>query len=284
MNNCLLTKLKGVVDNDNLEFFDSITFEVTSFDYGNFIQNAMNDVIFYGAADGTDLEIEILSDNATMHDWIDGSPTKRYHYSSSANYITVVFDIGTVNYDNPMKLRIYNLSKTKFKGSNIVYKNIDLNRLFSYKTSFTRLSVQNTDDTLNCDINKIPKDLIYLCLRNTTIKATTSQIAEFKNAIVYQHYDTNSLSGNIAELGNCDSISGIYTNGNSQLYGTIENLATVILNNPNADHNKSIAVAANYTNVTYNGEPFTYIGYLRFGTAMQNPTEEETSRNWQFGQ
>lgn len=254
-NNCLVTKLKEIVDNNNLEYLNAFTI----ISNGN---RSLNEGIrFYGDTSGKTIHLKIISGNGSFSDSTIVTETTLTLSTSDQTY-GYKTGTGIRSLDgNPVKVNIENLKdlSTIISGFDSA-ASLNLSRLFLYLPNikwFNELGNAQRNYALQLDsLDDIPASIIELTLSNVcTLSAeeNVSKLAKLVNATKIEIADTDKIVGNILALGELTNLT-LLSLAKQRLEGSLEEFAEaqITAGRPN---NTAITfrVYGGNNNVTYKG-------------------------------
>lgn len=119
-----------------------------------------------------------------------------------------------------------------------------------------------------------------LNLRNSGFYGSIDSFKDINTNLYGLIIESTAIEGDIKNLAKSIKLANLYSNG-SGIYGTVEELANGMV--ANGRNNGTLAIYGSDTGVTYNGNhiPADTGVSIRFGTSMENPTQEDTERGWQ---
>lgn len=267
MKNCLVTKLKGVVNNNNLNKFGYIKVDVMQFNelpdenankiYVKFNSDAVIEVV----GDGYIID----SGTQTKSITIPANTAKDVVVSYASNYSILIPKYSLVYFQAAIK-SIFKVNIYDFKYS------LELSKLFT--RSYSGYSVGDIEAFEN-----LPLDELSLATEDWTGKIT-GDIAKLPSTLV-----ATQISTNMGIYGVLSSIKSI-NNTDLQFYGTNVSGTIEDFGNAQVSSGRVSGDCLIITNdkVTYKGENLIagIAHHIRFGSSMVSPSSEETTQGWQF--
>jgi len=245
MGNCLVTKLKGIVDNDNLKKFGVLTLNIAEADSGG------NRLVISGQVTG---KARIIGNG---------------HFTNTGSTFDPSGDIGTeVNIpfqgwssNGNYKIEIddkYNLSGTFNSGNS---QSLDLSDLM-YNTAFTRFTMKGCEGDIIALINKNPLLTTVICNNTENPSKVYGNLGDLESVnITNLNLSYSGITGNLDDFKsvNITNLDLSY----SGITGAIERYAERVYNNIPDGGNYVILVPAT---VTLNNRPVginDFTAYIR---------------------
>ena len=212
MGKCLVTKLSGSAENDNLKYIDSVVIQFKSVD----VQTAKNSsIVIRSVSEGTPVKVECLKGNFTSSDFstVDGISTDvtnaRIYVSNGAtiklskkqDVVKISFDDGVGDDNN----KIIDFNDLKYcKGLKYLLISGDISG---------SVELANNNSLLNCSI------------KNSNIHATTEDISKVLSPAATELVLTKSTSvkGDISLLGDKIGLTTMYL-AYTDISGSVESL------------------------------------------------------------
>ena len=207
MGNCLITKLKSSVDNDNLSYFDCITLHIKTDGYGKGNQRKIS----YGPSDN--FELEIIGDG----EFTDISGNTSYgKVINNENYQNSVVYVGDGEYDVLIKRKTVNKPELRFGEVWRSLPEINNTGFAGYIKNPEELKYANFNSFIdNSGLIEGSKDIPLEVFENkdNLVNLTayvTGDISHLGNLkLLRQFYinsKTNSITGEIKSLSGCTNI------------------------------------------------------------------------------
>lgn len=271
MNNCLVTKLKGVVDNDNLNYLGWITI--------NKLTGGVSQLIFKSQTLSVTCKIvgEGYFTNSTGTENY-GKELTITHSDIGVAYFYVSGDVRKLlvkNDESLVNISIrdnYNPQSLKMNVEDLAYitslKNFELSKTPSYgdisklKGSYLRIAIWETDihgnlyDVLQRSLNILTQLQLNT---NVTIEGSLSPIQLLSQDTILESintYTSNQISGNFELLGNTNINSFQIGAVSKDITGSIEQFVANKRSSGRTEGSLSF-IGTNYTAVTYNNSPIT---------------------------
>lgn len=236
-NKCLVTKLQASVNDDSLEFFDGITFDVTLESH----VSAENITLIIGGLNGysgTPFDIKILGDG---------------YFISPENSI----NLGKMIKSNQCKAR------TRFNSPKECYDGTIGVSLGKYKVlikdKYNIISIGASGyGGISFDLDKIKYcDYLINLMINTDNFKTNSCVGDLSNLLDKVYLQDvrlayTNVSGNIISLGKSVMLNNLFVN-NTNVEGTLESLCNTLVSAGKTSG--TINLRASNSLVTYQGKP-----------------------------
>lgn len=162
-------------------------------------------------------------------------------------------------------------------------KNVEFDIYLSDKYAVTSLELLGDSHSNTLNINELQYSYGLTILRSqgsSSYKSTGfidsfAELTALTNISIY----LNDITGSIESLGKLTSLTTLNL-ATTLVSGSINTLANSMVSNGRTSG--SLPILCNGI-ITYNGSVVPDVGskVVKFGTSMENPTEEETSQGWQ---
>lgn len=292
-NDCLQTKLKSVVANDNLNKLGEISIGIHTYSgtpFRNTLVLKCSSAITLSTSDGN-AHISLASDMSNpMSSYTlepKGSNTIIY-FGYDANYKVEIANKYGISHFETSAYDILDFTSKIFKDYLIGLKEVDLTKmpitisdLNGVDLTYLRLDGCSINDA-QVSLAGISKDLTYLLIKdvNTTTRKEfkTSEIGAFTKVEYLNFYNTSvsgdianlstctkatnmdfwgsyGLTGSITSLGGLKGLRNLRCTNNSQLSGEINDLVALLRTDNPSGIGQQVIFALGSTQCTYNGDP-----------------------------
>ena len=278
MGNCLVTKLKGVVTNDNLSYLGKISIKFLSDSTKGVAIKGTGNVNVVG--DGT---VSIFDGPQNVTETII-IPSYARIFSPSAANVKVIVD----------KYDITEINNTVSHSAASVELNLDD---LKYSTELAVLRLENCPNVsgnienlpasiVNVDFERIPNiygNAEHLHGINATFDFVGCPNITGDAAVIFGNNPDMlrfyvDLSGITGSINSCACINLISLAPSASMTGEINTMAQSMVA---AERASGTLVVSHNGKITYNGEVINANKTVKFGSDMVNPTAEETAQGYQ---
>lgn len=246
MNDCLVTRLKGVCDNDNLLKYNEVRIHV---------KTVANQVMQFVAADGIDAKVTIIPDvGSTMHFTDSGYTENLGTEITVAAGQNAYFTPGAGTFNIIGKYDFFDLAfRGAYNAGNIITVNLSD---FAYSTKIIRFmlngSIESTGELFDLsEFNAITAMDLGGC---TEISGDISLLNTPSQVFTYLSLNGSGVIGNIVSLGSDIYLTTLKVSSTA-IVGTLESFCeTQIANGRNSG---TLSFTGQNSSVTYNGNPIT---------------------------
>lgn len=255
MGKCLVTKLSGSTENDNLKYLDSVVIQFKPVD----VQTAKNSsIVIQSVSQSTPVKVECLKGNFTSSDFsansgISTDVTNDNIYVSNGAIIKLSKkqDIAKISFDDGVG-----------DDSNKIIDFSDLKYCKSLKYLTISGDISGSVELANNN------SLLYLSMKNTNIYATTEDISKVMSPAATDLVLTKatSVKGDISLLGDKIGLTTMYLTYND-ISGSVESLLENMWRNGRRSGRVTIVTGHN---LAFDGQPHGDWGYTITATFSDN--------------
>lgn len=264
MGNCLVTKLKGVVDNPDLEKIGTLRFELTvseSSKHTNYFhsdkKNTCKFSIISGPEGGTVMRVDPVNGdvNYGTEFFLDASYDV-YYFSVPGVYvieITNKYNITALKAYGHIKIDTYDIKYCPLREINLIGSNATGS--FSDLVSISDLIDLRIESTPIAgdisDINKNQNFKSLIAFHNEYITGDLSSISGHQSLSTFATNGSNNITGKLSDIVNIPKLSNFQIQGNVNVTGS---LADLLDNGQLRNPELSILVVIGCTGITRNAE------------------------------
>ena len=263
MENCLVTKLKAVVNNESLPKFGIISFNVVN--STGYSENVCK--LSLKAAQQVKLEIDGDGYMASTFAGL-SNPSQRTKEMVIEPSDSIYFSNG------PYKVNLYNkygIVDFMAQQNGTIFK-LDIG-IFEWSTLMSTIRLSSA--TCTGDISSLSKltEATYFILRGAAVTGHLTDIANCKKLFrIDCSVNVNTVSGNLTDIATITSLQELFFEGNYYVKGTIESLAEgQIAAGRNSLPNPGTIQVKGTNNITYNGTGIAYkTATITFNPSLPN--------------
>lgn len=272
MKNCLVEKLKAVVNNDELPKLNTIRIKISNSEISN--KNFVT-VTFIGNLSTSPNTAKLYHTYQNAVDDVDGFTELPSQTSTRTN--SCYLSVGEYYIEISPK-DIYRLSVNYQTTATINFGGLND---FEYVSTLENLSVAGA--RIEGDISKINKNVNMNTLVLQGCSDVNGNISKINTLTLLQSINlaNTQVSGSLEALGGLTKLTSLVLT-DCGVSGDLATMASAMVTSPNSRTSGTLTVTCNNV-VKLNGTVIPRRGTvtIKFGTSMESPTAEDTARGWQ---